>query len=170
VRPGADEETIKAAYRKSAKELHPDLNASEKAHEYFVILKNAYEYLLEHPYSEEEVRQYIRDEKIRVARKKSYNEAYRRSSTAHYTLKEVLKQSRTARIIYVVFHVLFIFTGLWLVTHSTYDIFFHEISDHADVFSAYFAVIFGFFFGVVLTVMFLYSGITYIRNRLWKIQ
>ena len=50
VKPGADIETIKAAYRKSAKELHPDVSTSEKAHEYFTILQNAYEYLLNHPY------------------------------------------------------------------------------------------------------------------------
>ena len=55
VKPGANLDTIKAAYRKSAKELHPDVNPSEKAQEYFIILKNAYQYLLTHQFTEREI-------------------------------------------------------------------------------------------------------------------
>lgn len=36
---------LKAAYRKRAKELHPDLNKEEDAHEKFILLNEAYEYL-----------------------------------------------------------------------------------------------------------------------------
>lgn len=36
---------IKKAYRKRAKELHPDINTAPDAHEQFVLLNEAYEYL-----------------------------------------------------------------------------------------------------------------------------
>ncbi|MCW3805925.1 J domain-containing protein [Plebeiibacterium marinum] len=37
---------IKKAYRSKAKKLHPDINKSENAHDEFILLNEAYEYLL----------------------------------------------------------------------------------------------------------------------------
>ena len=37
-------EELKAAYRKRAKELHPDLNKNNNAHLDFILLTEAYEY------------------------------------------------------------------------------------------------------------------------------
>ena len=45
VKPKATLEQIKKAYRKRAKELHPDVNKSENAHEEFILLNEAFEYL-----------------------------------------------------------------------------------------------------------------------------
>ncbi len=58
VDPGSDLEEIKSAFRKSAKELHPDINDSEKAHQYFIVLQNAYQYLLDHPYDKNDIEFY----------------------------------------------------------------------------------------------------------------
>lgn len=41
-----DADGIKKAYRERAKLLHPDRNKSENAHEHFVLLNEAYEYLI----------------------------------------------------------------------------------------------------------------------------
>lgn len=41
----ADE--IKKAYRAKAKVLHPDVNSSPKAHEYFILINEAYEVLID---------------------------------------------------------------------------------------------------------------------------
>ena len=47
VNPGANKSEIRKAYRKSAKELHPDLNSTEvKAGNDFILLKEAYEVLI----------------------------------------------------------------------------------------------------------------------------
>jgi hypothetical protein len=45
VSPSASIAEIKKAYKKRAKELHPDINKSADAHEQFVLLNEAYEYL-----------------------------------------------------------------------------------------------------------------------------
>lgn len=46
VEPGASEEEVRTAYRRQVKKLHPDVNKAPGAHEQFVILSEAYEYLL----------------------------------------------------------------------------------------------------------------------------
>ena len=113
VSPGANEETVKAAYRKAAKELHPDHNTSEKAHEYFVILTNAYDYLLKHQYSDAELKVLWQEEQFRKRRSEAGSTLVRRqrvkkNKAENLSLREVLKQSRMARTVYLVFHVLFI--------------------------------------------------------------
>jgi cation transport ATPase len=42
----ATTDEIKRAYRKKAKYLHPDINKNENAHEQFILLNEAYEYLI----------------------------------------------------------------------------------------------------------------------------
>jgi molecular chaperone DnaJ len=45
VSPQATPDEIKKAYRKLARELHPDVNASEDAHEKFTAVQAAYDVL-----------------------------------------------------------------------------------------------------------------------------
>jgi curved DNA-binding protein CbpA len=170
VNPGADEVTIKTAYRKAAKELHPDHNASVKAQEYFVILTNAYDYLLKHPYSEAEIKVLWQEEQIRKRRSEAGSPQFRRQKikknrVENLSLREVLRESRTARTVYIAFHILFVLVGFLLIFHSIYDLFFHPRMVGTSFFSAYFTIIFGFFFGIVLTTTFMFNGISYIRNR-----
>ena len=169
VKPGSNQETIKAAYRRSAKELHPDVNASERASEYFMILKNAYEYLLKHPHTAEEALvlqriEFVR-QRIREQRAKGKEFPHRNYVVERYTLTEVLKKSLTARIIYIIFHILFLSIGLILMIRSVYDVIYHSVDNRTPVFTAYFTVSFGFLFGIVFTAIFLYTGILFIRNR-----
>jgi hypothetical protein len=169
VKPGSDLETIKAAYRKSAKELHPDVNSSERAHEYFVILQNAYQYLSEHPYTPEEVmllrrsaalKDLIKNRNAPGNKNQTCNSAIER-----YSLSEVLKNSLTARMLFIVFHVLFLIAGIYLIIRSIYDALFFIPQDRNHFVSAYFTIGFGFLFGIVITIIFLYTGITFIRER-----
>lgn len=41
----SDEQTIKKAYRNLSKKYHPDVNPNQQAHQYFIVVKEAYEYL-----------------------------------------------------------------------------------------------------------------------------
>lgn len=171
VEPGSDVEQIKSAFRKSAKELHPDLNDSEKAHQYFIILRNAYQYLLNHPYSKEDIENYrqIVYEKTRMRASKTTGTVdfrrIRKNFVERYTLREVLKKSVTARILYVLFHILFLTIGLFLIVFSFHDIFFQEIDDRTNLFSAYFAILSAIVFGIILTSIFLYSGYNFLKRR-----
>jgi len=45
VHPGATEDEIRSAFRSKAKELHPDVNPSPKAHEEFLECQQAYSFL-----------------------------------------------------------------------------------------------------------------------------
>lgn len=170
VAPGADEETIRAAYRKSAKELHPDVNDSDKASEYFIILKNAYEYLLEHRYSDAELeilwhQEQVKNSKLKRKTPEEEKQYFRKRRVENLSLQQILKQSRLARTIYLSFHVLFIFVGIWMLVHSVYDMIAHEPKEGVDPFSAYFTIVFGFFMGVTFTATFLFTGISYLRNK-----
>lgn len=171
VAPGSDIEDIKAAFRKSAKELHPDINESEKAHQYFIVLQNAYQYLLDHPYDKNDIEFYrktILDKaKERSAQfSKSVNiRRIKRSYAERYTLREVLNESLTARIIYILFHILFLTVGIFLIVQSIIDILFYEVDYRTNIFSAYSAIISAIFFGIIITSIFLYSGVNFIRNR-----
>ncbi len=46
VTASASEEELKLAYRKKAKQLHPDKNKAVNAHEQFILLTEAYDYLI----------------------------------------------------------------------------------------------------------------------------
>lgn len=168
VEPGADVEKIKSSFRKLAMELHPDHNPSEKASQYFIILQNAYQYLLEHPYNKAEA-----DELLRLKEAEKMRNKFVFHHTVHYnsnplstkTLREILKYSPTARGMYVLFHLLFIWAGIYMIYRPIYNIFYYPIDERANAFSAYFVLWFGFVFGVFITITFLYSGIKFIRNR-----
>jgi uncharacterized membrane protein len=82
------------------------------------------------------------------------------------TIKAAYRKSAKELVIYIAFHILFLFVGFWLIYHSAYDILFHEPYDKIHKFSAYFTVVFGFFFGIMLTGTFLVTGISFIRKRM----
>jgi hypothetical protein len=168
VKPGADIEAIKSAYRKSAKELHPDVNSSSKAHDYFIILQNAYQYLLEHPYIPEKSANFsATNKKSNFSRRSDFKTASF-SQVYHfqrYTLREVLKNSLTARILYIFFHILFLLIGFFMIIRSVYDILFFAVDERTDPVSAYISIFFAILFGIIITSVFLYTGYIFIRER-----
>jgi hypothetical protein len=169
VKPGSDIETIKAAYRKAAKELHPDLNHSEKASQYFIILQNAYEYLLEHAYTAKEIESITRTTKAEKTQHSRSNftsyEKYYRNPLEGQTLREILAHSLTARILFMIFHIIFLTTGIYLIIRTSYDFVNFPVDPRTPLVSAYLVIVFGFVFGVIITSVFLYSGISFIKKR-----
>lgn len=149
-------------------ELHPDKNSSEKAEEYFILVKNAYQYLLEHPYSKEEVAYIEKLAKIKDKESKSHNvnEVFSQYSKKRtYTLRQVLKNSLTARILFILFHIIFITIGVYLIVKPIYDALFYPVDERTNIISAYFTLVIGLFFGIFLTLIFLFSGYNYLRHR-----
>jgi hypothetical protein len=168
VQPGADFADIKAAYRKLAKELHPDLNPSEKAQEFFIVMQNAYNYLIEHPYTKEEVDILLRArQKREQITKINFEKAirFRPNAYSSKTLREILISSAMARGIYFLFHFLFIILGIYLIFKPIYNVIYYNVDPRTNTFSGYLTICFAFFFGIILTVSFLYTGIKFIRRR-----
>jgi curved DNA-binding protein CbpA len=168
INPGADIETIKAAYRKSAKELHPDLNPSDKAQYYFIILQNAYEYLLDHPEIPERLREgYSSSPKFQNIKTPGYpsGNIKQRYLIRQYTMREVLKNSLTARILYIFFHIFFLFIGFLLIFRSLYDLFSFGVDKGTNIFTAYLSIFAAIMLGIMITGIFLMTGFSYLKYR-----
>jgi hypothetical protein len=168
VEPGSDVETIKTAFRKLAKELHPDMNPSEKAHQYFIVAQNAYQYLLDHPYNKFEAELLLKQKnQVKFKPKVNFDQAirYRPNPMSSKTLREILKSSLVARVIYSVFHVLFITVGIYLIYRPIYDFIFVPVDTRLTSYWAYFVLVFGFLFGLLITSIFLFTGIKFMRDR-----
>lgn len=90
---GSSLDDIKKAYRNKAKQFHPDRNNEPYAHDKFVLITEAYEYLISHqkpgfsfkPNTKEEQKKHSRDQAARMA-KMRYEEflksEYYKSTTA----------------------------------------------------------------------------------------
>ena len=168
VEPGADPETIKSAFRKSAKELHPDHNPSEKAHGYFIMVKNAYHYLIDHPYSKEEIA--YMEKLARASEEESqntmeHNITPRFPKERTYTLRQVLEYSIIARILFIFFHIMFLVIGVFLIVRPISDAIKYRVDEDTNMIAAYFTLVIALFFGILITSIFLFSAYNYFRNR-----
>lgn len=74
----SDQKAIKKAYRDLSKKYHPDVNKSEQAHQYFIVIKEAYEYL-----SEPQNKRYLDDILHRQKQMQSRPRTANQSSTTH---------------------------------------------------------------------------------------
>jgi curved DNA-binding protein CbpA len=169
VKPGADLDTIRAAYRKSAKELHPDINQTEKAHYYFTILQNAYEYLINHQELSEKLAKnnsHIHRDSYKNNNPNPTSSSFKRIyRIRQYTLHEVLRNSLTARILYIFFHAFFLLIGFFLIYSSVYDLFTFGVEENTNVIAAYLSIGVAIIFGIFITGIFLLTGYEYLRYR-----
>jgi hypothetical protein len=88
---GASIEDIKQAYRHLALQYHPDINPSPEAHELFIEISHAYEYLLEKTMQEtnsEQIYEYNFDEEWSEILKEIKNESRARSQKQRDLRKE----------------------------------------------------------------------------------
>ncbi|MCB9027741.1 MAG: DnaJ domain-containing protein [Bacteroidales bacterium] len=98
IKQGVSDEEIRKAYRKKAMEYHPDRNPSPEAHNMFIRITEAYEYLTSHPHgrniTEEEARKNYQawvDYRQAEARKRA--EAYARASYAEFRKSPIYRST-----------------------------------------------------------------------------
>ncbi|NJK85275.1 MAG: J domain-containing protein [Bacteroidales bacterium] len=107
LKPGANESDVRKAYRRLAKKYHPDVNKTAEAHEKFIEISEAYEFLMNRlqksninqtqneqhsgydPYErfKQEARERAQQQaRMRYAEFQKYHEAFRESGMSDVTL------------------------------------------------------------------------------------
>ncbi|MFN5885584.1 MAG: DnaJ domain-containing protein, partial [Bacteroidota bacterium] len=89
VAESASVDDIKRAYRERAKQFHPDLNKEQNAHEKFVLINEAYEFLMEYKAGKHHtIKIQTADEQLKEARARASAHARMRykafTQTAYY--------------------------------------------------------------------------------------
>lgn len=108
IREGSPTDEIKRAYRKKAREFHPDINHSPGARDKFILATEAYEFLLVYKQKaadqEEEFNKIMEDwRKYRQARTRHKASVYSQASYSRFTNTKFYKTTRIydgARIIF----------------------------------------------------------------------
>ncbi len=135
---------------------------------YFIMVKNAYHYLIDHPYSKEEV-DYL--EKLAKASEDESQNPIERNITQRYpkertyTLSQVLQHSLIARLLFIFFHIMFLVIGIFLIVRPISDAINFPVDEDTNMIAAYFTLVIALFFGVLITTIFLFSAYNYLRNR-----
>ncbi|MCI0522942.1 MAG: DnaJ domain-containing protein [Bacteroidales bacterium] len=98
LRQGATDDEIRKAYRRKALEFHPDRNRAEGAHDMFIRVTEAYDYLTSHPHgrniTEEEVlRNYQAWVSYRQAEARKRAEEYARVTYAAFRKSTLYKST-----------------------------------------------------------------------------
>ncbi len=166
----ADISEIKSAYRRLAKKFHPDLNKSPDAQEKFILVNEAYEFLIKvksqplaypgtgtgrHPKPEDLYNQWVRRERMK-ARARAAKEAKRK-------FDEFKKSSiyRTSQIIFTFYDYLSIGIGVMIIFATIIGLYAERHTKDGITISNIVAAVFLLFLGV----MFILFSISSIKHR-----
>ena len=159
VKPGADLETIKKAYRQKAKLMHPDVNTGPGAHREFLELSKAYEYLVQ-------FHQLIDDIKaVAAAENKTYKDVksrkyytFRKAENDFFRNKINLLDTLVGRIIFIFFHLVFLLIGIYMIVDPLLNLHKFEISAGFAIVSPLFTAFFSVIFGGIIIAVFVFSA------------
>lgn len=169
--PGASQEEIKRAFRHKAKLSHPDLNPVPSANQEFIKVKRAFDYLTgasnlkysgrsaTHSYSFVRKKYYERPESFDWESYWKWQEKNRQSY--QYVKKDLdFKTTLFGRIVFYFFHLLFLFAGLYIMVAPTLTIITDGIDPERNIPVTIFAVVCASFFGLLMTIVVFYSGLS----------
>ena len=169
VKPGASRDEIKHAFRKKAKQSHPDLNPSVADQE-FIRVKKAFDYLIENVDRQDfgENGHYV----YSFVRKKKYEkpetfdwESYRKwqndTRKFYHPHQDIdFKKTVFGRLVFYSFHLVFLLVGIYILIAPTYSIIVDGIDPERNIPVTIFSVICASFFGLIMIVMMLLSGLS----------
>jgi hypothetical protein len=164
---GAALDEIKRAYRKLALQHHPDINPTPEAHELFIEISHAYEYLLEktmHEINSEATYEYNFDDEYAEILKEIKNESRARAQKQREMRKEAERKRNEefqksglydiSLLIRYFLHYLSVFLGFGLILFPVYISFTQDIA----------AFFYLFYFWLVGLFLLLYI---YSQRRTW---
>lgn len=169
--PGANQSEIKQAFRKKAKIFHPDHNPSPSANQEFIRIKQAFDYLVDYDpqkqYYYSYAFRYRSERRTYRSRAGSYDrERYMKWQEYMRQFKHKRKQDfdfKTTvfgKIVFYFFHVLFLFTGIYILICPTISIISNGIDPHQNTVATISAVIGASIFGLIMVVMITLSGLS----------
>lgn len=118
ISPGSGVLEIKKAFRKKAKKFHPDLNKNSGAQENFILINEAYEFLMKHynqpgfkskKTTEERHRDWVEKEKAK-SRKYAAHQAQKR-----FEKYKNSKLYKTANVLYYIYDYYALVIGLFII-------------------------------------------------------
>ncbi len=130
--PGAGIDSIKKAYRAKARQFHPDINHTSGASDMFILVNEAYEYLLALPfYSTEPIKNYDiewQERRRQEAKERGYR--YAKKSYEDFTKTNNYKSAR----IYDFITILIAFTiAVIMISMSLYGYFWQLAAAKTDL-------------------------------------
>jgi hypothetical protein len=116
LRPGASAEEVRQAFRRLAKELHPDQNPAADAHDRFILLHEAYERLRKRPQGVAGSESSYREEAVRMQRTRQRAAAYARMRYEEYEREKALYHTSpyawVFRILYYGLFLIYLFCAM----------------------------------------------------------
>ena len=167
---------IKAAYRRLAKKFHPDLNKSPDAHNNFIMVNEAYEFLIrlnaaptrtvhnraQQKYSKEQVyKKWVEHERAKARARAAYE--------ANKKFEQFMKSPiyKTTQIIYNFYDLLSISMGVLIIAASLFGLFVDYHSKEGIRTNHVITAVFLTFLGS-LFILFSVSSLKYRKNKKQK--
>lgn len=165
VRPDANLEQIRIAYRKKAKYIHPDINVSPNAHHDFIMLTKSFEYI-----------KYIKQQEILIKMQQDHNNgininkkwdnfdtAHQLRKTRQYQTTKYkninFKSTFIGRSIFITTHIIFLFIGLLITFNPLVTALKHGLDPNVSALSAITSATVSFTFGIIMCISIVLSGI-----------
>ncbi|NJK85282.1 MAG: DnaJ domain-containing protein [Bacteroidales bacterium] len=163
IKPGADLNTIKQAYRRQAKLYHPDINPDPKAAVEFVKVKAAFDYLVKNSdfntgfssadsQTEKSYRYYSPADEEYF---RKWQEEYSRKRTAVKDLD--FKTTLFGKSVFYFFHIVFLFTAVSITLSPILTVAKRGFLPDENVVVTLITVSFSSLFGLAMLIMILFS-------------
>lgn len=174
VRPDATIEEIKKTFREKAKKYHPDLNNDLNAGNYFIAIKNAFDYIIKYRTiidNKTLFQEFIPKENNSSSGPTFYN-FYSKQYYKNIKYQKIINESFERRLIFIniIFYLLFIFLGMIMIISPTYSTIKNGINEEENTIIKVFLIFVFTIFGFVTTTFLIHNLLKYCAENNIKIR